>query len=441
MKRRNALVLVFVALIMVGIDNVNPAVASEDSWTSKAPMHVARSGLGVAVVNGKVYAIGGSTESGTNVNLGGFVGTNEEYDPETDIWTYKKPMPTPRSYFSIASYEGKIYCIGGITGYNKSAGEFLMTKVNEVYDSATGTWLEKASLSSARYSAIATTVGSRIFLFGGRPDLRLSEVYDIETDSWTTLSPIPISVTGYTSGSVFVDGKILVIDYFSQLQIYDPKTDTWEIGASPPLHIYGGDAAATIGAFTLKRAYFFGNIGLMDQGAMPNRVYDPKTESWTLGAKVPTNRMNFGVAVVDDILYVIGGRSQSFPFPADFPFVITQSAANEAYTPADYGTPDPDYEPPAPSPSPTPSPSPSLSPSPTPTPSPTTPATPIPTITESPSPSASPTPTASGKQPASSPNPQQAPFQIELVYAAAAAAAIGAGAAVTVLAKRKRRQP
>ena len=25
-----------------------------------------------------------------------FVGTNEEYDPATDTWTFKKSMPTPR---------------------------------------------------------------------------------------------------------------------------------------------------------------------------------------------------------------------------------------------------------------------------------------------------------------------------------------------------------
>ena len=59
--------------------------ATEDSWTTKTPMQEARGYLQVAVTNGKIYAIGGS----------GPIGTNEEYDPATDNWTAKSPMPTP----------------------------------------------------------------------------------------------------------------------------------------------------------------------------------------------------------------------------------------------------------------------------------------------------------------------------------------------------------
>jgi N-acetylneuraminic acid mutarotase len=115
--------------------------ATEDFWTTKAPMQVARSGLGVAAVNGKIYAIGGSNASGFapsiggsavlgNSYIGGFVGTNEEYAPETDTWTYKASMPTPRIVFATAVYQNKIYCRGG-----KASDGF--TGVNEVYDPAT----------------------------------------------------------------------------------------------------------------------------------------------------------------------------------------------------------------------------------------------------------------------------------------------------------------
>ena len=38
---------------------IQPAQASEDFWTTKAPMPTARTLLGVAVVNDKIYAIGG----------------------------------------------------------------------------------------------------------------------------------------------------------------------------------------------------------------------------------------------------------------------------------------------------------------------------------------------------------------------------------------------
>jgi hypothetical protein len=53
-----------------------PAVsATEDSWATMEPMPTARSGLGVAVVDGKIYAIGGYNDDPDQVAV------NEMYTP------------------------------------------------------------------------------------------------------------------------------------------------------------------------------------------------------------------------------------------------------------------------------------------------------------------------------------------------------------------------
>jgi hypothetical protein len=64
-----------------------------------------------------------------------------------------------------------------------------------------------------------------------------------------------------------------------------------------------------------------------------------------LGANIPTNSQDFGAAVVNDKLYVIGGRIWTYPLGSIFDtiFDLTPSAANDEYTPAGYGTPDPSY--------------------------------------------------------------------------------------------------
>ena len=63
--------------------------------------------MGVVAVDGKIYAIGGTTELGYEPSS--VVGTNECYDPGSDMWTTLEPMPTPRTNFAIATYEGNPY--------------------------------------------------------------------------------------------------------------------------------------------------------------------------------------------------------------------------------------------------------------------------------------------------------------------------------------------
>lgn len=230
----------------------------ENSWVSKAPMQEARGGLGTAVVNGRIYAIGGSTEIGYQPNpiiSGGVVkGSNEEYNPASDSWTSKAPMPTPRASFAVAAYKNKIYCIGGITddGYSK---------VNEVYDPLTDSWETKASMPTARAALQANVVNGKIYLIGGYPNANINEVYDPESDSWTTKAPMPYEASAYASA--VVNDKVYVIGGFNASrdlnlnQIYDTKADKWTYGAPPPKLMYGwtggSAAAATTGIFAPKR--------------------------------------------------------------------------------------------------------------------------------------------------------------------------------------------
>ena len=333
-ERRATLILLLVLCFNLSTFEVSLADAAEDLWITKEPMNEARSRLGVVVVNGKIYAIGGSTESGLMPNINGFVGTNEEYDPATDTWTFKKPMPTPRAGFAITVYQNKIYCIGGAIGFSNSTGK-IFTRAHEVYDPATDTWETKASMPTARWQMQANVVDGKIYVidFSGT-----NHVYDPATDSWTTKAPIPTGASGYAS-AVF-DNKIYVVGgfsdgpiFFSNLnQIYDPETDTWNLGTPAPSSVVYGDAGATTGMLAPKRIYVFGVTSYIGSGAPPffNQVYDPETDSWMEGAAIPTNRLYLGVAVVNDTLYAIGGHTYNI---LGF---IGPSAVNEQYIPLGY---------------------------------------------------------------------------------------------------------
>jgi N-acetylneuraminic acid mutarotase len=347
MRRSVGLVLVFVflaACMFVTMPVSASAEETENTWVSKAPMHQARAGLGVVAVNGKIYAIGGSNASGWapsvppstvygDRDLGGFVGTNEEYDPESDTWTYKASMSTPRMALATVAYQNKIYCIGGRSVAGDANGGY--TAVNEVYDPATDTWETKAPMPSAMGWLIANVVGTKIYVMNHSG---INYVYDPATNLWSTKTPVPApAFNGYASA--VIDKKIYVIGGLSETGdsnlnlIYDPETDTWSYGAPPPSSVGGGAATATTGALAPRRLYVIGVASALRQGApqYSNRVYDPATDNWTAAADLPTVRYNFGIAAINETFYVIGGHT--YNFLGDF----APSAVNEQYTPFGYG--------------------------------------------------------------------------------------------------------
>jgi N-acetylneuraminic acid mutarotase len=85
------------------VEEYDPA---KDKWTNKPDMPTARGGCAAAVMNGGIYLFGGGNRQELNPTV-------EEYDPATDSWTQKTDIPTPRVWPSANVVKGKIYVIGG----------------------------------------------------------------------------------------------------------------------------------------------------------------------------------------------------------------------------------------------------------------------------------------------------------------------------------------
>ncbi|MGD6810665.1 MAG: Kelch repeat-containing protein [Candidatus Bathyarchaeia archaeon] len=408
MRKSLGLLLILVIAESSFIVATKAASATENSWLNRPPMPDAKSGIEVAVVNGKIYAIGPD-------------GTNLEYDPATLTWSAKKPAPTPRSQFAIAVYQNKIYVIGGSVGFDQSTASQILCSLNEVYDPQTDTWESKTPMPTNRSQLNANVVDGKIYLIGGRTGgqfttVDLNEVYDPQTDTWTTKKPIPYPVVQYASA--VVDGKIFIMggqDEFADtvnlnlVQIYDPSTDTWSFGTPMPNVVWQAAAGATTGMWAPKRIYLIG--GLPEHslfGTNITQVYNPETDSWTMGASMPTSRFNFAVGVVNDILYAVGGS----------PFFNLQGeaiAATELYIPFGYTGPLPPYWSPPPSTSPTPTTSPTSSSS------------------------STPMPTSPSNQPTEPPESQQHPLSTTLVATAFVSAAVVIVLGLLVYFKKRKR--
>jgi N-acetylneuraminic acid mutarotase len=334
------LVLVFLTVsFAVAAKPVSGVSAVGNSWVEEAPMHSARANIGVAVVNGQIYAIGGDNgsdigncDTGTAIT-NHVVNVNEFYNPSSGTWVSAAPMPTVRALFGTAVYQNKIYCIGGYSG---AVTEYYDVSANEVYDPATNTWATKAPMPTPRFSAAANIVNNKIYVVGGYTtnlDVadNINQVYDPQTDSWTIKSSAPLPVA--SSASAVVDNKIYVLGMNrsqSFVEIYDPANDAWSVRGATPVG-YWSTAAATSGVYASKRIYFF-NENRTD-------IYDPATGNWTVGAAAPTDRLLAIVAVVNETFYLIGGRTGQWGYiTMEYPTTL-----NERYTPVGYGTPDPSY--------------------------------------------------------------------------------------------------
>ena len=336
----------------------------ENTWTSLAPMPTPREGLGLAVVNNKIYAIGGKI--GDTV-----LDTNEMYNPSTNTWTTLTPIPTPRANFAITTHQNKIYVIAG---KNELYSPFINTI--EVYDTITDTWeiMDSEEIKTLAYLN-AHTVDDKLFVIAGTsspfPTGGYSYdnyYYSLLSKYWSTKAPILHAVSFYAS--VAIDEKIYVIGgqsmhpspYINNFtQIYDPVLDKWDLGVPMPTGervIYG---AVTSGVQAPKRIHVF--------GPSLHYVFDFETNIWTSESLLPSYRDRFQVAVINDFIYVMGGRDQN----------KNVIATNEVYTPLEHKL---TYS--VPSPTPTITPTPTISPTPTiePTNSPT--SSPEPTDTEFP---------------------------------------------------------
>lgn len=228
---------------------------STDRWTIKASLPVGLHHVGIGVAGGRVYVIGGYMQSGLTVWHP--VATVYAYDPTTDSWAERAPMPTPRGALSVSEHEGKLYAIGGYDRKTNSAAV-------EVYDPERNTWASRTPLPTPRDHLATAAVSGKVYAIGGRvngdyrQNLSVTEVYDPVTDRWVRAADLPTARSGITASVV-----------------------------GEKLYVFGGEG---------------------DEGTFrENEMYDPARDMWQAMALMPTGRHGLGSAAVQGRIYVISG--------------------------------------------------------------------------------------------------------------------------------------
>jgi N-acetylneuraminic acid mutarotase len=314
-SRISKLFIIFVMLI--AIFAVHQVEAG--TWTQKADMPTARHWCGTAVVDGKIYVIGG--DAGPEWSM---TAVAEEYDPAADTWTTRANMPSVRHALGAAAVDEIVYAIGGWGGGDQHS-------TVEAYDPATDKWAKKASMPAKRtgLSSSVVAVDEKIYVISGLGPgtgiFSIVMVYDPATDKWTRKANIPTARMDHAAcvidGRIYVSGGSLAwprTPTTSIVEVYDPATDTWARVSDMPHPRQRHSASAVDGKMYIIGGQDDAVLKLFDEGKLEENelgelfsivdVYDPTTDTWTTSVSHPFVTTGHAAAVVDGKIYTMSGR-------------------------------------------------------------------------------------------------------------------------------------
>lgn len=261
------------------------------------------------------------------------------------------PFPdASEEVYGIAS-GGKLYVFGGL------APQWTPKALVYEYDPATGKWTKKNNMPLASHHTALAELNGKIYVMGGfvKPEkgptawvpINNAWEYDPANDSWKALAPLPTKrgspVAAVVGGKIYVIGGASTHPGSKETavhparphrsvdtnEVYDPATNTWETRQTMPTarnHAFVGVVnnkiyviGGRVGAAFITRA---SNTGIVEE-------YDPATNQWgALKASMLNPRSAGAWGTYKGKIYVAGGEERSTgPWQRTF-------RAVEAYDPA-----------------------------------------------------------------------------------------------------------
>lgn len=131
------------------------SVFDGERWRDGARIPTPREHLAAASDGAGLYAVGGRLLS-ADKNLAAL----ERYDPATNRWQQLPAMPTARGGLGAAVIDGRLIAVGG----EHPTGVFGTV---QAYDIASSTWSELAPLGKPRHGLAVAAVGNALYAFHG----------------------------------------------------------------------------------------------------------------------------------------------------------------------------------------------------------------------------------------------------------------------------------
>lgn len=223
-------------------------------------------------------------------------------------------MPLARNHHRCAAVDGKLYLLGGPSVDGGTTDQDQL----DVYDPDSDSWTTLGPVPDVRYGASVAVHQGRIFHLGSldSQDSQVTvDVYDVAAGTWESVADMPRELGSATAvtldGQIYLQGgryweRYLVVDDEPALDsqnawALDPDSYKWTETA-PLVDLRAGHAAVSHGG----SVQVFGGWG-EEQGLDSVARWAPGEDHWTERAAMPEPRPNACAAAIEDRVYVIGG--------------------------------------------------------------------------------------------------------------------------------------
>lgn len=185
----------------------------QDRWEIGEPLpnNRLRGSAGTVIHKNRLYLISGIKQG----HYSGHVPWLDVFDLEARQWSKLASAPRSRDHFQASVLDGKIYAVGGRNTSQKTNQVFYLTIPEvDVYDIETNRWttLPKGkNLPTKRAGSMTLTLGDEIWIFGGETQ-RISpahnevEVYNPKTNNWKIMPGFKEGRHG--TGVLFYKGEL-----------------------------------------------------------------------------------------------------------------------------------------------------------------------------------------------------------------------------------------
>ena len=326
---------------------------SSGAWLDRPQLPKPRSAGVLVSVGDTLHFLGGFEEGSGRAQADHWV-----LPPDGLNWEAAPPMPEPRGHHSGAVVGRKIVLVGGVRSHIDDPQDLRHVFV---YDLDLGLWQPGPELPFGVSHAEASTLqeDGRVLVFGGRSlerfDMASPQIlslglgddswstigklrtplmggvativndtvltgigsvrgtWDLDPqvwrrslyDLWTELTPSPVEL-GEVAAGVIADKLYVVGEGSSRMPVLDLASGLWEPDGERSRRPLGGHHHAA--EVVEGRLFLIGGLGGWANNTPGSvQIYDPETDEWVIGPRMPYPGGSVATAEIEGRVYVAGG--------------------------------------------------------------------------------------------------------------------------------------